>query len=140
MSGLETERRRSSRFGWTWLLAWALAGTVLEVAHGFKLGLYLDDETARHLLRLGHAHGVGLSLAVLVHGAAGASLFADDPASGRRAGGLLRLAAVLMPTGFALSAIAHPEGDPNILIVLVPAGAACLLVAVGWTALRAWRS
>ena len=133
------EQRASRRFGWTWLFVWAIAGTALEVAHGFKLSAYLDDEVARMLLRLGHAHGVGLSIVVLVHGVAGAPLFADREDGGRAAGTLLRTAAALIPLGFALGAIGHPESDPGIAIFLVPPGAACLLVALAWTALRAWR-
>ena len=132
------ERAASRRFGWTWLLLWAIGGTALEVAHGFKLSGYLDDEVARMLLRLGHAHGVGLSIVVLVHGVAGAPLFADREDGGRAAGTLLRIGAVLIPLGFALGAIAHPESDPGVGIFLVPPGAACLLAALAWTAVRAW--
>jgi hypothetical protein len=33
--------RRSRRFGWTALAAWALFGLAIEGAHGFKLGVYL---------------------------------------------------------------------------------------------------
>ena len=127
----------SRRFGFSSLLAWALFGTALEAMHGFKVGPYLDDELARSMLRLGHAHGVGLAIVVLVYGVAGAPLFADG---GRAAGRLLRAAALLIPIGFALSAIGHPESDPGVAIFLVPPGAVCLLVGVGWTALRAFRA
>ncbi|MCZ7687492.1 MAG: hypothetical protein M5U28_55625 [Sandaracinaceae bacterium] len=48
---------RAARFGWTSLALWACAGVALEAAHGFKLAAYLDDELARMLLRLAHAHG-----------------------------------------------------------------------------------
>jgi hypothetical protein len=140
MTALEAEQRRSRRFGWSWLLLWATAGAALETAHGFKLGLYLDDEVARTMLRLGHAHGVGLSIVALLHGALGAPLFADRADGGRACGRLIRAAALLVPLGFALSALGHPESDPGIAIFLVPPGAACLLAALGWTALRAWRA
>lgn len=130
------ELTTSRRFGFSSLLIWALFGTALEAMHGFKVGPYLDDELARSMLRLGHAHGVGLAIVVLVYGVAGAPLFADG---GRAAGRLLRIAAVLIPIGFALSAIGHPESDPGIAIFLVPPGAACLVTALAWAAVRAFR-
>ncbi|MEO0325883.1 MAG: hypothetical protein AAF447_23235 [Myxococcota bacterium] len=125
-------RRTSARFGWSALFVAALSGLALEAAHGFKLAPYLDDALTRLLLTLAHAHLAGLALAVLAHGAF-ASL---DPG----AGPWLRVAAVLMPAGFALGAIAHPEGDPSWPIVLVPLGALALLVGLGRMARAAWRS
>lgn len=133
------ERRAARRFGWTSLLGWASFGLVLEGAHGWKLAALLDDELARLLLRLGHAHGVGLALVVLAFGEAGAPLFssADDA---RTAGRLLRVAALLVPLGFALSALGHPEGDPSFAVFFVPAGALCLLAGLALTVRAAWRS
>ncbi|MEM9193371.1 MAG: hypothetical protein AAGF12_29620 [Myxococcota bacterium] len=131
MTDHEREQRASLRFGWTWLALSAAFGVGLETAHGFKWAPYLDDELARLLLTLGHAHGVGLSLVVLVYAFAGASLH-----RGRLPGHLLRAGALLIPLGFALSAIGHPEGDPSPLIVLTPLGAVLLLVALFWTAVR----
>ncbi len=122
-------RAAARRFGWASLLVWSTAGVLLEAAHGWKLAAVLDDELTRLLLRLGHAHGAALALVVLAFGEAGALLFAD-PLGARRAGGLLRVAATLVPLGFALSAIAHPEGDPGFAIVLVPPGALCLLAGL----------
>ena len=118
------------RFGWSALLVWALLGLGLELAHGFKLAPYLDDELTRLLLRLAHAHGVGLALLVLVYSSAGAPLLAHRPHAGRTTGRLLRLAAILLPLGFFLGAIQHPEGDPGLPIALSPIGAACLLAAL----------
>lgn len=116
-------RRASARFGWSALFVAALSGLGLEAAHGFKLAPYLDDALTRLLLTLAHAHLAGLALVVLAHGAYAAL----DPGAGR----WLRAAAVLMPAGFALGAIAHPEGDPSWPIVLVPLGALALLVGLG---------
>ena len=42
-------------------MAWALSGLAIEGAHGFKLGVYLDDDLRHTLLRLAHAHGVILA-------------------------------------------------------------------------------
>lgn len=120
-----SETRASLRFGWLWLLVGASTGVVLETLHGFKVGPYLDDELTRLLLTLAHAHAVGLALVVLVYAVAGVPLM-----SRRWPGHLLRASAVLVPLGFALGAIGHPEGDPSLPILLVPLGAVLLLVGV----------
>jgi len=132
MSEIEKSARR---FGWTALFAYALIGTALEAAHGFKLAAYLDDELARMLLRLAHAHGVGLSLVVLVFSSAGAS----HP-SARSIFLGLAFAAVAIPIGFGAAAFAHPEGDPGFPIFLVPIGAIALLISLARLAWHAWRS
>lgn len=123
---------RAARFGWTALLLWACAGAALEAMHGFKVSAYLDDELTRTLLRLAHAHGVGLSLVVLVFGASASPRLAPELALH-----LLRAliaAAIVLPIGFLLGAIAHPEGDPSIGIFLVPLGALALIYALARTA------
>ena len=137
---LATERRRALRFGWTSLAAWATGGVALELAHALKLASYLDDETTRLLLTLAHAHGVGLALVVLAYAVAGAPLFARDPARAAPVGRLMRAAALLLPLGFALGAIGHPEGDPGVGVLLVPVGALALVVALVALAVRAWRT
>lgn len=139
MTALDAEQRRARRFGWTALTAWALVGLTLEAMHGFKVSGYLDDEVTRLLLRLAHAHGVGLAIVTLVHGTSGAPLFAERMDGGQRVGTLLRAGALLVPLGFAAGVIAHPESDPGLGILLVPVGAACLIAALAWTALRALR-
>jgi len=132
------ETRRARRFGWSSLSVWAAAGVALEAAHGFKVATYFDDELARMLLRLAHAHGVGLSLVVLVYGSAGVPLLTHRDDGGRGVGRLLRIAAVLVPLGFGASAVGHPEGDPSIAILLVPIGAVALLTALVSLAWVAW--
>lgn len=131
------EPLRSQRFGWPSLFLWALVGAGLEAAHGFKVSSVLDDELGRTLLRLGHAHGVGLSLVVLAYAAAGAPLLGDN--SRKRVGLMLRVAAVLVPAGFLFSAFGHPEGDPGLAIFLVPLGALSLLAALGELSIAALR-
>jgi len=125
------EQLRSLRFGWTWLFLWACFGIALEAMHGFKIGGYLDDELGRLLLRLGHAHGVGTALVVLVYSAVGVPLLRLRPDGGRRVGRWLRAGAVALPMGFAASALGHPEGDPSLAILLVPVGALLILLALG---------
>lgn len=125
--------RASLRVGWTLLFVGALAGTALELAHAFKLAAYLDDPLTRLLLTLAHAHAVGLALVVLAHAHVGAD---PRPSTGR----LLRVGALLLPLGFALGAIAHPESDPSIGIVLAPVGASLVLVALGRLAIASWRA
>lgn len=133
-----TEVERSRRFGWTSLLVWAALGFGLETAHGFKLAIYVDDELARMLLRLGHAHGVGLSLVVLLYAATLVPMQSQETGRVPLTGRLLRVAAILMPLGFSLSAFGHPEGDPSPLIVLVPIGALSLLVALSLIVRALW--
>jgi len=128
-----TRDRTSLRWGWTLLFFGALAGTALEVAHAFKLAAYLDDPLTRLLLTLAHAHAVGLALVLLAHAHVGVD---PRPWTGR----LLRIGAVLLPLGFALGAIAHPESDPSIGIVLAPLGALLVLVALARLALASWQA
>jgi hypothetical protein len=92
------------------------------------------------LLRLGHAHGVGLSIVVLVYGVSGVPALTLRAGQPPLAGTLLRAAAVLMPLGFALSAFGHPEGDPSVAIFAVPIGALALLAGLTIVAQSAWRS
>ncbi len=130
-----TEQKRCRIFGWSALLGWAVFGLFLEAMHGFKLSAYLDDALTRELLTLAHAHGVGLSLVVLVFGEAGLPLF--DEQERRSPSRALQWGALIVPVAFALSAIDHPEGDPNVLIWLVPVGALAILYALANTAYRA---
>jgi len=139
MTPAEDERRRARRFGWTALVAWACLGLALETMHGLKVSAYLDDPVVRLVLTLAHAHGVGLALVVLVHSVAGVPLREDAPDGGRRAGGLLRAGAVLVPVGFALSALGHAESDPGPAIWIVPPGALCVIAGLAHLALAAWR-
>lgn len=129
--------RRARAIGWTGLGLSALAGSALETAHGLKLAGYLDDELARLLLRLSHAHGAGLSLILLAFAVAGAPHLAAPRA--RSIGRGLVAALVLMPLGFGAAAFGHPEGDPGAPIFLVPIGALALLVSLARLALAAWR-
>jgi hypothetical protein len=133
------ERAHMLRFGFCGLFVWALLGFVLEAAHGFKLAAYLDDSMVRELLRLAHAHGVGLSLVCLVYATAGLPLLEHRSDAGRPLRRLLAVASTLMPLGFGLSVIGHSESDPGFAIWLVPLGGGCLLCALGWIAVASIR-
>ena len=125
MTPVERESFRARKFGFMSLTVWASAGFALELAHGFKLSAYLDQPLRRELLRLAHAHGVGMSLVVLAYAALG---IVDERslAHGKR----LRGAALLLPLGFVLGSVATSESDPGLGIVLVPVGALLLLWAL----------
>jgi hypothetical protein len=133
------ERARMLRYGFCSLFVWALLGFTLEAAHGFKLAAYLDDAMVRDLLRLAHAHGVGLSIVCLVYASAGLSLLEHRADAGRPVRQLLAAASILMPSGFGLSAIGHSESDPGFAIWLVPVGGACLLSGLAWLAVASIR-
>jgi hypothetical protein len=133
------ERGLMLRYGFCSLFVWALLGFALEAAHAFKWASYLDDELARYLLRLAHAHGVGLAIVCLTYASAGLPLLEHRDDGGRPLRRLLAAASLLMPSGFALSAIGHSESDPGFAIWLVPLGAGCLLSALGWLAIASIR-
>jgi hypothetical protein len=137
MNAPADEPRRSARFGWTSLLLWSTFGLLLEAAHGFKLGLYLDDDLRHSLLRLAHAHGVILSLVVIVYGRSGPAH--ADGRGARLTGRLLRAGACVIPLGFVLSAVRPHEGDPGLPVLLVPLGAALLIAGLGRVAWASWR-
>ena len=121
-------RQRHLRFGWWSLALFVGLGAVLEAMHGFKVDWYLavGNETRRLLWRLAHAHGTFLAL---VHVAFAVSLAHTGERVPRLASGALFGASVALPVGFWLGGIGAQAGDPGLGILLVPLGAACLLVA-----------
>jgi hypothetical protein len=119
---------KTLRTGWV-LLALALPlGVTLEALHGFKVQVYLASEMRREMWRLAHAHGTLLGVVCLVFCALAdryvARAIRDSVAR------QIRWGAVLMPLGFFLGGILNGEGDPSLGIVLVPVGAALLIVAL----------
>ncbi|MFP6623326.1 MAG: hypothetical protein VCC20_07605 [Myxococcota bacterium] len=128
--------RRHLRFGWWSLAFFLLIGTTLEVMHGLKVGYYLDasNSTRRLLWTLAHAHG---SLLGLVHIGFAATLGLGvvlSERSSRWASGCLAGASFLLPGGFAIGGWFAEAGDPGLGVLLVPVGAAALLVSVVLTA------
>ena len=124
--------RRHLRFGWWSLLVFLTLGFVLELLHGFKVGMYLDasNETRRLMWRLAHAHG---GLLGLIHVAFGLCLRGAPELASRRlpaTSACLVGASFLLPGGFFLGGVAFYGGDPGLGILLVPAGAALLATAI----------
>ena len=136
----ETDARlvtRHLRVGWWSLAVFLSLGIVLEAMHGFKVGWYLDlsNATRRLLLTLAHVHG---TLVALVHLAFAATLALRMPRPLPRASvasACLVGAGIALPAGFLLGGLWPWGGDPGLGIVLVPVGAALLLVGVVTVAL-----
>ena len=138
----DATRRLHLVFGWWQLLVFLSLGIGLEMMHGFKVGWYLDaDQEARRLmLTLAHTHGTLLGLVNL------AFSWSLTQIGGWRSSNLwvasrsLIAASVLMPLGFFLGGLITYAGDPNLAILLLPAGGFFLLVSALLTALAATKS
>lgn len=128
---LERVRLRARKHGFQLLFVSACTGFLLEAAHALKLSSYLDLPLRRELLTWAHAHGVGLALVLLVYSLAGVV----DQRSASVAK-LLSSGSLLIPLGFLLGSIDVHESDPGVAILLVPAGALCVLAAL-FVAMRA---
>ena len=118
--------------GWALLLVYVVLGAGLEALHGFKVGWYVDagSSTRRLMWTLAHAHGVLLGL-VNVAFAATAFILPRSTPRAARASLVLVAASVLLPAGFLLGGIGIHGGDPGLGILLTPAGAALLVLALG---------
>lgn len=140
-TGSETDNRRwISRMltqGWVAVAVWMTFGLLLEGFLGYKIPGYTDDQQRRELFRLAHTHGTFLGLVLVAAALTGKHLSVEPP---RQIRGALRLGALLMPLGFLLAGISHPEGDPGIAIWLVPPAALLAVFGVIGLALAAKRS
>ena len=137
MDAAESDRQLATftvRFGWIALLVFALLGLALEGLHGFKVGWYLEHETRRLMWTLAHAHGVLLSLVIIVYGALLWLWPATDQPWRRTASACLLAASVLLPTGFFLGGAFIYGGDPGLGILLAPMGAVAFLAGVALAA------
>lgn len=123
--------------GWSGLAAWAAVGLALEAAHGLKLAAYLDDELTRLLLTLAHAHGVALSIVLVLVAEHGTPLLPEGDVLTRR---LAISAWAALPLGFALASFAHPESDPGLAIWIVPPAGFALVAALVRLALASARA
>lgn len=112
--------------GWASIAVWMAFGLLLEGLLGFKIPPYLDDLQRRELFRLAHTHGTFLGVVLIVAALCGRRGAAVPPRPARTA---LRAGSLVMPLGFLLAGVWHPEGDPGLAIWLVPPGA--LLVIFG---------
>lgn len=114
------------RQGWIGVACWMAVGLLLEGLLGYKAPGYLNDAQRRELFRLAHTHGTLLS-AVLILAALTGARFGALP---RLAQGCLRIGSVMMPVGFLLAGMWHPEGDPGLAIWIVPPGALLMIFGV----------
>ena len=110
----------------------AAIGLFLESLQGFKVAAYLDvsNETRRLMWRLAHAHG---GLLAVVNILFALSLKNQPPAAipgVQRISVSLIAATILLPLGFFLGGVIVYGGDPGIGVLLVPVGAALLLLAL----------
>src|SRR4029453_14876632 len=113
--------------GWLSIAVWMSVGLLLEGLLGYKIPLYLQDETRRELFRLAPAHGTLLGLVLVAAFLTSRRLTNPIP---RLAGFALQLGAVIMPLGFLLAGVWHTETDPGLAIWLVPPGALLVIFAV----------
>ncbi len=126
--------RRTLNTGYYLLAVSIPFGVTLEALHGLKVHAYLGSALRRELWRLAHAHGTLLGILCLVF----VALAERHVAARVRASVANRLAlgAVSMPVGFFLGGILSSEGDPSLGVLLVPAGAVMLILALSQAAAR----
>ncbi|MEP7339949.1 MAG: hypothetical protein ABI977_19580 [Acidobacteriota bacterium] len=117
------------RQGWIGVACWMAVGLLLEGLLGYKAPGYLNDAQRRELFRLAHTHGTLLS-AVLILAALTGARFGGPFGSARLAQVCLRIGSVMMPLGFLLAGVWHPEGDPGLAIWIVPPGALLMIFGV----------
>lgn len=127
--------RRHFRWGWWSLLFFLTLGIGLEAMHGFKVQWYVGEQNAtrRLMWTLAHAHG---TLMALIHLGFGASLYVVG--KGRWfaiRSRFLSIATALVPLGFFLGGWSIHDGDPSLMILVVPIGAIFLFCAVLLTAM-----
>lgn len=129
--------RGHERLGWLLLSAGVAGGAALEGVLAMKWGPLLDDGLRREMLRLSHVHAALLGLVNLVYaGYADAERLA---ASRRLASRALVLGSVLLPAGFLLGGLWHPEGDPGLGVLAVPPGALAIGLATALQLRATWR-
>ena len=138
----DATRRLHLVFGWWQLLVFLSLGIGLEMMHGFKVGWYLDadQETRRLMLTLAHTHGTLLGLVNLAFSWSVTQISDWKSSNLWVASRSLIAASVLMPLGFFLGGLITYAGDPNLAILLLPAGGFFLLVSALLTALAATKS
>jgi len=137
---LATLSTRHIRFGWILVFVYVMLGVLLEILHGFKMGLYLDvsNEARRLVWTLAHTHGTLIGVLNIAFALTLPRLALSETAM--RAASLLFLSAgVVMPLGFFLGGVVIYGGDPGLPIVLAPIGGLFLVGAVGLAALGGWR-
>jgi hypothetical protein len=118
--------------GWVSIAVWMSVGLLLEGLLGYKIPAYLSDPQRRELFRLAHTHGTFLGLVLVVAALCVQRYGGNLP---RIAQVALRVGSILMPVGFLLAGIWHPEGDPGPAIWIVPPAALMIIFGTIATAL-----
>jgi hypothetical protein len=120
------------RLGFWSLFGFAAAGLALETFHGFKAPFYLDvaNDSRRLVWTLAHAHGVLLGGLNVLYAVAVRSMPELGVANRALISRSLTASTLLLPGGFFLGGFSFYAGDPGLGVLLVPAGAALLLVAL----------
>jgi hypothetical protein len=104
----------------------------------FKSPFYVEARLRRELWTLAHAHGTLLGVLNIVFAVTAAGCLPAER-SRRRVSRLMLAGGGLVPLGFFLGGVGNAEGDPSVFIVLVPAGALFLFLAVARTVAGALR-
>ena len=128
--------RTHFQWGWWSLLVFLTLGLFLESLHAFKAPFYLDasSSTRRLMWTLAHAHGTLLSLVHLAL-AAFVNSHIDWPNRSRKiASRALMGGGILLPAAFFFGGLFTYDGDPGLLIYLVPVAALLMWLAVFLTA------
>jgi hypothetical protein len=124
---MKNETSPHLRLGWTLIAIAFAAGLLLETLLGTKAVVVAEDALRKELWSLAHFHAAFLGLLNLVY-----------PRVSDARSRLPLLGSVLLPLGFFLGGIAHPEGDPSLAIWLAPIGAVLLVYVATVHALKAW--
>ena len=144
-----TERRRGPKadrdpadnavaVGWLQVTIFLIFGLVLESFHLVKLPFYLDLHLRRELWTLAHAHGTLLGAVTILFGLS-AQRFLPNLATRTNAARLVMAGSWLVPLGFLGGGLGNAEGDPSLMILLVPTGALLLILGLSMLVLSAFR-
>lgn len=124
--------------GWLQVTIFLIFGLVLESFHLVKLPFYLDLHLRRELWTLAHAHGTLLGAVTILFGLS-AQRFLPNLATRTNAARLVMAGSWLVPLGFLGGGLGNAEGDPSLLILLVPTGALLLILGLALLVLNAFR-
>lgn len=124
--------------GWLQVTIFLIFGLVLESFHLVKLPFYLDLHLRRELWTLAHAHGTLLGAVTILFGLS-AQRFLPNLATRTNAARLVMAGSWLVPLGFLGGGLGNAEGDPSLMILLVPTGALLLILGLALLVLNAFR-
>lgn len=124
--------------GWLQVTVFLIFGLVLESFHLVKLPFYLDLHLRRELWTLAHAHGTLLGAVTILFGLS-AQRFLPNLATRTNAARLVMAGSWMVPLGFLGGGLGNAEGDPSLMILLVPTGALLLILGLALLVLNAFR-